>query len=102
RVAASLALDVRRRHFNRGDLLAHSGLMPAALMIGHHFSASALWCAARASGVSWSRAGISCPSVVSRARTAGSAKGATGAALSLPITSLGVPLGAHSACQNEM
>jgi hypothetical protein len=29
----------------------HSALMPAALMIGHHFSISALWCAASASEV---------------------------------------------------
>ena len=36
----------------------HSALMPAALMIGHHFPISACWCAASASGVCLSRGQI--------------------------------------------
>ena len=44
----------------------HSALMPAALMIGHHFSISALWKAASASGVCCSRGGISWPRSASR------------------------------------
>jgi hypothetical protein len=39
----------------------HSALMFAALMIGHHFSSSALWKVRNASGVSCSRGGISIP-----------------------------------------
>jgi hypothetical protein len=39
--------------------------MLAALMIGHHFSMSAFCNRSRASGVCWSRGGISC-SIVSR------------------------------------
>jgi Phage integrase, N-terminal SAM-like domain len=37
----------------------HSALIPAALMIGHHLSISAFWKAWSASGVCWSRGGIS-------------------------------------------
>ena len=36
----------------------YSALMLAALMIGHHFSISAFWNAASASGVCCSRGGI--------------------------------------------
>src|SRR5207244_4475618 len=46
---------------SRRQCLDHSALMLAALMIGHHFSISALWKVASASGVCCSRAGISCP-----------------------------------------
>ena len=40
----------------------YCNLMPAALMIGHHFSISALWKAASPSGVCSSRVAISWPS----------------------------------------
>src|SRR5262249_13771387 len=80
----------------------HSALMLAALMIGHHFSISALWKVASASGVCCSRGEISSPRSASRARTAGSAKASTIAAFSLPMTLLGVPLGAQYAYQCEM
>ena len=39
----------------KSDRGTHSALIPAALMIGHHLSASARWKAASASGVSCSR-----------------------------------------------
>jgi hypothetical protein len=76
--------------------------MFAALMIGHHLSISALWCAARPSGVCCSRGGMSCPSSVSRARIAGSASVSCTAAVSFSIASFGVPFGTHSPCQTEM
>src|SRR5215472_15709628 len=47
----------------------HSPLMRAALRIGHHFSISALWWAASASGVCCVRGGIVSPRSVSRCRT---------------------------------
>src|SRR5258708_18659297 len=71
--------------------------MPAALMIGHHFSISALCSAASAAGVCSSRGTICCPASAARWRTPGSANALTAAALSLAMTSLGVPLGANSA-----
>src|SRR5206468_2484547 len=86
--------DARRRH--------SGGLMLAALMIGHHLSISALWKAPSASGVCSSGFAITCPSSMSRCRTAASARVSITAASSLATTSLGVPLGAHSPFQNEM
>src|SRR5262249_19644510 len=77
-------------------------LMFAALMIGHHFSISAVWYAASASGVCCSRGNISWPRFASRARTFGSASASTTAALSLLMTVLGVAFGANSANHPEM
>src|SRR5450631_4715285 len=74
-----------------GHDAASYDLMPAALMIGHHFSFSALWCARSASGVCWSSGGISWPSSCSCLRTAGSASASRAAALSFMIASRGVP-----------
>ncbi len=45
--------------------LPYSALMSAALMIGHHFSISALWKACSASGVSCSGGKMSCESSIS-------------------------------------
>src|SRR6516164_9888909 len=50
----------------------HSPLIPAALMIGHHFSISAFCSARSASGVCWSRGKISSPRSARRAGTLGS------------------------------
>src|SRR6516164_2779617 len=55
----------------------HSPLIPAALMIGHHFSISAFCSARSASGVCWSRGKISWPISASRLRTLASAKAST-------------------------
>jgi hypothetical protein len=44
---------------NASDATLHSALMFAVLMIGHHFSISAFWSAASASGVCFSRGQIS-------------------------------------------
>src|SRR5262249_20792348 len=74
--------------------LAHSALIPAALMIGPHFSIPALSMAASVSGVCCSRGKISWPRSASRARTTGSAKVSTTAALSRATMGAGVPLGA--------
>src|ERR1043166_8647033 len=76
--------------------------MPAALIIGHHFSISALWCAPSASGVSCSRVGMTWPSSVSHARPPGSATVSPPAALSGATTSRGFPAGAHKPYQNVM
>jgi hypothetical protein len=73
----------------------YSALMLAALMNGHHFSISALWKAPNASGVCWSRGGISAPKSATRCRTAGSARASATAPLSLAMTGLGVALGTH-------
>jgi hypothetical protein len=81
--------------------LHHSTLMPASLRIGHHRSISAFWKARSACGVCCSRAKISFPSSASRWLTFASPDASTTAALSLAITSCGVPLGAQNACQNE-
>src|SRR6516164_149429 len=97
------AREQHRRHFER-DLqdahwnvrFSHSGLIFAALMIGHHFSTSDLWKAAKPSGVCCSRAAMSKPSSPKRARTPGSASVCTIAPLSLMMMSRGVPLGANS------
>jgi len=80
-------------------LPGHSPLIFAALMMGHHFSMSAFCSAPSASGVCWSRGGISRPSSASRLRTFASAKASTTAALSFWMMSFGVPLGAKSAFQ---
>ena len=72
----------------------YSALIPAALMIGHHLSISALWNAAKPSGVCCSREATSSPSSAKRFWIAGSASAATIAALSFAITSFGVPFGA--------
>src|SRR4029079_3287373 len=82
--------------------IGHPPLMPAALMIGHHFSTSALWNAPRYSGVCSSRGPTSRRSPVSLARAAGSARVFTTAPLSLAIMSCGVPFGAHIACHGAI
>ena len=69
-------------------------LDPSFLMIGHHLAASAFCMAARASAVCCSRGKISNPRSASRDPTDGSVSAATAAALSLPMISAGVPLGA--------
>src|SRR5262249_1156563 len=79
----------------------HWPLTFAALMIGHHFSISAFWRVASASGVCCSRGGTSSPSSAKRRRTAGSAKVSTTAALRLPTISFGVLLGTPSPYQTE-
>src|SRR5262249_42949531 len=90
------------RHGIRAVLhLLHSPFIFAALMMGHHFSISALWSAPSASGVCCSRGKISCPISASRARTVGSANASTAAALSLPMMSIGVRLGAQSAYHTD-
>src|SRR5436309_15981945 len=78
-----------------------SGLTLAALMIGHHFSISALWKAPSASGVCCARDGMSMPRSAMRLRTPASAMAPTAAALSLPTISLGVALGVQKPCQVE-
>jgi hypothetical protein len=100
RIAAPV---VQQGKFHRGTLSGHihSPLMPAALMIGHHFSISALCSAPTASGVGWSRGKISWPSSASRDRTVGSASASTVAALSFQTASFGVRLGTQSALQRE-
>ena len=73
----------------------HSGLIFAALVIGHHFSTSDLWKAGEAlRGLLLAR-GDSKPSSPKRARTPGSASVYTIAPLSLMMMSRGVPLGAN-------
>jgi hypothetical protein len=47
-------------------VFCYSALIPAALMIGHHFSISAFCCAASPSGVCLSRGQGSCPSSMKR------------------------------------
>src|SRR6516165_1920144 len=74
----------------------YCALIPSSLMIGHHFSASAFTSVPSTSGVCRSRGKASYPSSASRERTAGSASATTAAALSLPMMSFGVPLGAKS------
>ena len=67
------------KHSNRNLVLvgsAHSALIPASLMIGHYFSASAFTNAPSASGVCCSGGKISWPRSASRDRTAGSASAA--------------------------
>src|SRR4029077_17089840 len=80
----------------------YSSLMFADLMMGHHLSISALCSAPSASGVCCSRGGISSPKSLSRSRTIGSAIASMAAALSLVMTSGGVPLGAQSALQIDI
>src|SRR2546421_410115 len=72
-------------------VVAHSLLIPAARMIGHHLSISALWWARSASGVCCSGGMISWPRSDIFLRTSGSAIAAIIAALSRAITSFGVP-----------
>src|SRR5215467_2331349 len=91
---------VDRRHHHAGNP-NYSALMPAALMIGHHFTISALWNAASACGVCSSRDTICWPRSASRWRTPGSVSASTAAALSLAMTSRGVPFGANRAFQTE-
>jgi len=76
--------------------------MPAALMIGHHFAISALWNAARPSGVCCSGEATSRPNSANFFRKPGSAKAYTMAPLSFLITSGGVPLGAKKPNQPSM
>src|SRR5262245_48090660 len=96
-------LTLSSSHFDpfRTFELIHSPLIFADLIIGHHFSISALCNAASASGVCWSRGKISCPRSASRARTVGLARAATAAALSLAIIFFGMAAGTQSAFQLE-
>jgi hypothetical protein len=48
---AEVMLSVPRASYSCAEATFHSALMFAALMIGHHFSTSALWKAPSASGV---------------------------------------------------
>ena len=80
----------------------HSPLMCAAVMMGHHFSISALWKAPSASGVCWARGKISCPSSASRARTVGAARASITAALSFAAMVFGVPLHSQNPCHCAM
>jgi hypothetical protein len=80
--------------------LLHSPLMFAALTMGHQRSISAFCRAPSASGVCCSRGKNSSPRSANRRRTAGSAIASTAAAFSLPMMSLGVPLGAHNETQD--
>src|SRR5215813_4689950 len=101
-----IALHAFARHVGAGNrgakkVLPHSALIPNSLMSGHHFSISAFCKAASASGVCWSRGKISISRAAKRDRTAGSASASTDAALSLPMMSFGVPLGAKSPTQLE-
>src|SRR6516164_153434 len=92
------------RHPGRNLILAasvHSALIPAALMIGHHFSISAFCKARSASGVCWSRGKISRLLSAIRERTDGSASASTTAALSLTTTSFGVPLRTQNPSQDD-
>src|SRR5205814_2294919 len=91
------ASDVTRRRDAARTLGFQSSLMLADLMIGHHFSISALWKAPSARGVCCSRATACWPRSASRARAVASASASTTAALSLLTTSVAVPLGTHSA-----
>src|SRR5262249_17193264 len=85
------------------DLLpAHCARIPAALMIGHHFSISDRCNVPSASGVCCSRGTISSPRADIHWRAAGSARTATTAALSFSIIFFGVPLGAQNALQTEV
>src|SRR5215468_4294288 len=83
------------------DMCAYSALILAALMIGHHFSASAFWNALSASGVCWSRGGISGPSSASRVRTCGEASASTIDALSFAMIGFGVSFGTQSPYQSD-
>ena len=58
-------------------------LMPAALMIGHHFSISAFWNLPSAAGEDISGPNSSCPMSSSRLRVAGSASAFTGRVVEL-------------------
>src|SRR6516164_2976207 len=92
------------RHPGRNLFLAasvHSALIPAALMIGHHFSISAFCTAASAAGVCSSRGKSSTPRSANRAPTSSAAKVSTVAAFSLSMIGLGVALGAKNANQAE-
>ena len=69
-VGSATAPTAKCRNGRRGSFIclckaatrvAQSALMLAARMIGHHFSISAFWKAAKASGVCMSRDGTSCP-----------------------------------------
>src|SRR6185503_850156 len=104
RFSRRLGVDPEDAHAlrNRGLTPNYSALMPAALIIGHHFSISALWNAARPSGVCSSREAISSPRSARRARTAGSASAWTIASFSFEIGSFGVPLGANNPNQPAM
>jgi hypothetical protein len=76
--------------------------MPAALMIGHHFSVSALWKARSLSGVCSSRGTTWSPTFASRFCVAGSARASMIATFSLPMMSFGVPFGAQIALQTDV
>jgi len=71
------ASDCRRKGYNllalASFVLVHSALIPAPLMIGHHFSTSAFWKARSTSGVCCSRGTITWSRSARHARTLGSA-----------------------------
>src|SRR5207245_11266529 len=81
--------------------LPHARLIASALMIGHHFAASAFTRPPSASAVCRSRGKISSPRAIKRDRTAGSASASTAAALSLPMMSFGVFLSAKNPYQAD-
>src|SRR4029079_19324737 len=76
--------------------------MPAALMIGHHFSISAFWKAASPSGVCCARGATSSPNSVNRFWIAEWDNASTVAALSLAMMSFGVPFGAQKPNQPDI
>src|SRR5262249_44483314 len=78
---------------------AYSTLMFTALIIGHHFSISALWKARRASGVCCSGGGGFDPRSMSRCSMLVSSSASTTAALSFSTMMRAVPLGAQMPCQ---
>src|SRR5262249_21790149 len=80
---------------------SHSTFRLAALMIGHHLSASDFWKAAKAAESCSSRVATCCPSLLSLALTLSSAKAVTAAPLSLATISFGAFFGAHSPNQIE-
>src|SRR5262245_9845253 len=81
--------------FQDASFASYSTLMPADLMIGHHFSTSPLWNAARPSGVCCSREATSSPRSAKRACTFGSARPCIIAAFSFATISFGVARGAN-------
>src|SRR5215211_5693416 len=81
--------------------MAHSALIPAALITAPHFATSASWCDLSAAGVASSaEAGIT-PRLANLSVTFGSLSASCKAAAIFPTTSADVPLGAHSPCHAE-
>src|SRR5262249_56199468 len=102
-VGRASSIGRRRARFAERNVmerdLPHSGLIPAPLMIGHHFSISAFWCARSASGVCCSGGNTRMPLSPKRERTAPPPQPVATAELSLSTTSLGVPFGAQRPLQ---